>query len=174
MGLLLGFLFVNISVDIEMTHSIVNVTSFVLHELFATLHSGKVGDDCGCIGLLHGPGVIQHIWQVPAKNGWEWSSARVVSCGWRLQNTRMSQLCWELLVILWLRSLWCWDSFLVYFTWIEHAGPPAIWGAICQSCFHRERHNDICWLNDRLSALNVYSERIYIKFRTILCSLQNF
>lgn len=61
MGLLLGFLFVNISVDIEMTHSIDNVTSFVLHELFATLHSGKVGDDYGCTGLLHGPGVIQHI-----------------------------------------------------------------------------------------------------------------
>lgn len=58
---MLGFLFVNIPVDIEMTHSIDNVTSFVLHELFATLHSGKVGDDCGCTGLLHGPGVIQHI-----------------------------------------------------------------------------------------------------------------
>lgn len=55
MGLLLGFLFVNISVDIEMTHSIDNVTSFVLHELFATCIQGKLemimGAPASCMDL---------------------------------------------------------------------------------------------------------------------------
>lgn len=67
-----------------------NFSPFVWHVHFEMFYSGKVGDDCGCTCLLHGLGVIQCLWQVPAENGWQWSSTWLLSRGRWLQNTRMS------------------------------------------------------------------------------------
>lgn len=54
-----------------------------------TLWLGKVGAGCGRICFLHGPGVVQCLWQVPSENGWQWRFVGFLCRGWWLQNTRM-------------------------------------------------------------------------------------